>query len=463
MGIKSVTGNYGTVQTFGAGTGNWEGYSIDGRYVFMSADDNSCGIYNDVDNDWLWYYHRTNKYHRWSVDGIHRMYLYDEEFRLDKCGGNEDDWFRAYTTDGGGLLGFRWNGSGTNYNCQVIMKDNGSPYSEQTVGKFENDSSHNNNINFTGQHKCMSINNLDPPNVYGLIVYSTGNYMNVNNTIVAQMNECLPICDLCISDNDIRVFGVISDDIDTGGDDNTYGLGAFKTVWKKSNENEERLFINSVGEGAVWICNKNGDMLNGDYITSCPVQGYGAKQSDDLLHNYTVGKITSDCDFSLTKIIKQKIKVEIITTSMEAQDFRIVEKIIEKKEIVYDENIQGYIETIVSKTINKREKLFEIVPLYDTQGNQLTDDKGILRTYEKPIMKTYTKTTKELIYDSNGNVQYEDDLDEDGNQQIIYKYDTRFLNSDGTLISTEEEYKNKKDLNEDVYIACFVGCTYHCG
>jgi hypothetical protein len=54
-GLKSVTGSYGTVQTTGAGAGNYEGYSIDGRYVFMSADNNACGIYNDLDNEWMIY------------------------------------------------------------------------------------------------------------------------------------------------------------------------------------------------------------------------------------------------------------------------------------------------------------------------------------------------------------------------------------------------------------------------
>ena len=45
---------------------------------------------------------------------------------------------------------------------------------------------------------------------------------------------------------------------------------------------------------------------------------------------------------------------------------------------------------------------------------------------------------------------------------MVYKYDTRFLLSDGTQI-TESEYNTKLAANEDVYIACFLGCTYHCG
>ena len=59
-GLRAVSGNYGTVQTTGGGAGAWEGYSIDGRYVFMSADNNRCGIYNDLDNEWMIYCYRNS-------------------------------------------------------------------------------------------------------------------------------------------------------------------------------------------------------------------------------------------------------------------------------------------------------------------------------------------------------------------------------------------------------------------
>lgn len=60
QGIHRATGDYGTVQTTGGGNNGWEGYSIDGRYVFMSADNNSCGIYNDLDNMWIIYSERNS-------------------------------------------------------------------------------------------------------------------------------------------------------------------------------------------------------------------------------------------------------------------------------------------------------------------------------------------------------------------------------------------------------------------
>jgi hypothetical protein len=67
----------------------------------------------------------------------------------------------------------------------------------------------------------------------------------------------------------------------------------------RNNSRNERMIVNSVGEGAMWVCNSNGNIENGDYITSSDYLGYGEKQDDDLLHNYTVGKATIDCNFEL--------------------------------------------------------------------------------------------------------------------------------------------------------------------
>ena len=46
---------------------------------------------------------------------------------------------------------------------------------------------------------------------------------------------------------DKRVFGVLGDK-------------------RRKNNREERLIINSVGEGGIWVC--NGNIENGDYTTS---------------------------------------------------------------------------------------------------------------------------------------------------------------------------------------------------
>ncbi len=60
-------------------------------------------------------------------------------------------------------------------------------------------------------------------------------------------------------------------------------------------------------------------------------------------------------------------------------------------------------------------------------------------------------------------VLYEDDLDSEGNQQMVYPLDTRFLLADGTQLVDEADYTTRLGNGEEVFIACFAGCTYHCG
>jgi hypothetical protein len=76
-GFGSVTGNYGTVQTTGSSAGGYDGYSIHGRYVFMSAGtmaggNHQCGIFNELDNNWIIFFYR-NTYARLFYNGAGRL------------------------------------------------------------------------------------------------------------------------------------------------------------------------------------------------------------------------------------------------------------------------------------------------------------------------------------------------------------------------------------------------------
>jgi hypothetical protein len=72
-GLRKVTSELGTVQTVGGGVGGWDGYSIGGRYAFISSDNNQVGIYNDVDDKWVTFYEKTavsgGRYRVW-VNGL---------------------------------------------------------------------------------------------------------------------------------------------------------------------------------------------------------------------------------------------------------------------------------------------------------------------------------------------------------------------------------------------------------
>ena len=159
---------------------------------------------------------------------------------------------------------------------------------------------------FTGQHKSKSINDTIYDNIedyVGLICYATGEYATYdfdNETCNSDasgitINDSMPVIDLCNTKKDKRVYGVISNKEDT---EREMGYGRFVSKLPSAND-EPRVIVNGIGEGAIWIVNTNGNLENGDYIQTSNVAGYGEKQDDDLLHNYTVAKITCDCDFDI--------------------------------------------------------------------------------------------------------------------------------------------------------------------
>ena len=162
---------------------------------------------------------------------------------------------------------------------------------------------------FTGFHRCFTNDELydnDDPQKFkddymGRIVISTGKIatdMKTNDEWEIKydkagitIEDALPEIELSRTKKDKRVFGVL-------------GMAS------RNNSRPERMIINSVGEGGIWICNSNGNIENGDYITSSDYLGYGEKQDDDLLHNYTVAKATIDCNFELDSSLYNCLELE---------------------------------------------------------------------------------------------------------------------------------------------------------
>lgn len=144
----------------------------------------------------------------------------------------------------------------------------------------------NNLSDFTGQHRCLmkDISPNDYPKYEGLVVSANNNeYLNHDSITKPTINEALPIVSLTNKEKDKTCLGVISLKVDPEShlpDDPT------------------RLKINALGEGGIWTININGSLESGDYITSSNIAGYGMRQDDDIIHNYTIAKITQDCDFT---------------------------------------------------------------------------------------------------------------------------------------------------------------------
>ena len=265
-----------------------------------------------------------------------------------------------------------------------VYVENIAFYGDAGLNGYIEDDINRGQINFTGQHRTFveGITYKEVDNYEGLIVCSNKNeYISMSEGLVKGkdailQNESLPLVSLCSREKDKTCFGVISSAEDSEMRTDKYGC--FVSVFGKE-KGDTRIYINSVGEGAIWVCNKNGKLEAGDYITTSSVVGYGQKQKDDILHNYTVAKITMDCDFNPP---------------------------LQPKKILLKEN-------------------------------------------------------GENVLDSNGLIQWTDQLDEDG--EIVYeeKYKIRYVDKDGNIIS-KEEYDERVE-GGNVFICAYVGATYHCG
>jgi len=70
------------------------------------------------------------------------------------------------------------------------------------------------------------------------------------------------------------------------------------------------MIVNGIGEGFLWFFNSNGNVENGDYITSSDYLGYGEKQDEIFLANFTVAKATMDCNFELDNPLYECQEIE---------------------------------------------------------------------------------------------------------------------------------------------------------
>jgi len=164
---------------------------------------------------------------------------------------------------------------------------------------------------FTGFHRCFTddeLFDLNNPqdfkdNYIGRIVISSGKIATDTRKVDDEewsikydkegitIEDALPIFQLARKKKDKRVLGVL-------------GMSS------RNNSRTDRLIVNSVGEGGIWVINSNGNIENGDYITSSDYLGYGEKQDDDLLHNYTVAKVTMDCNFEIESNLYNCLEIE---------------------------------------------------------------------------------------------------------------------------------------------------------
>jgi len=205
-----------------------------------------------------------------------------------------------------GASGNPWSiGVGDGYRLCFIINTNVKGYIANTSNPVQ--------ANFTGQHRTFirDVPFTSAGELEGLIVSADNNkYIKMSGGIAAgsnaiTTNESLPVVSLSSEACDKKCFGVISDAEDP--ENRVDEFGSFVTAFSKE-KGDTRVHINSVGEGAIWVVNANGSLESGDYITTSNVVGYGQKQDGAGLMNYTVAKITMDCDFEPATQPIQRIK-----------------------------------------------------------------------------------------------------------------------------------------------------------
>eukprot|EP00798_Chlamydomonas_sp_ICE-L_P014895 gene14895-biopygen23952 len=90
---------------------------------------------------------------------------------------------------------------------------------------------------------------------------------------------------------------------------------------KIAEQGDVRVQINSIGEGCIWVCDETGSTIHaGDYVTTSSLSGYASLQvrldddgdvvPDGTLRNYTVAKLTMDCDFSQPLVDVEEVQTD---------------------------------------------------------------------------------------------------------------------------------------------------------
>ena len=293
--------------------------------------------------------YRSNPVTLYSEDGVTTETLTND--------GNYDVFIAKYSTDGNVLWAARIGGIGAEYGLEIAVDSGGNVYvtghySSNPVTLYNEDESDSKTLTnaggpdvfiakygteyrvgvgienptsaldvagqvkangtiltFTGQHICTPEGPMDQ----GLIVSANKNmYTTLNGPLLIgsraiQSSESLPVVCLSSIENDPSVFGVV-DHLENGGTQRLQDRGGIITKSTKI-IGDDRVIVNSSGEGAMWVVDTNGSLLaTGDYITTSSISGYGHKQDDDILHSYTVAKITMDCNFNPDDLPIQVIK-----------------------------------------------------------------------------------------------------------------------------------------------------------
>lgn len=139
---------------------------------------------------------------------------------------------------------------------------------------------------FTGAHEAR-IAPDSPALIPGMVVSVTGAAsVRTDEKGNPSLSSTLPEITASAVPNDPAVFGVF-----------VMESSLDEEHWYQAKETDRFGVVNALGEGRVWVCNANGPVRVGDYITTSAVPGYAQKQNEVQQCNFTLGKVIEAVDW----------------------------------------------------------------------------------------------------------------------------------------------------------------------
>jgi hypothetical protein len=184
-----------------------------------------------------------------------------------------------------------------------------------------------------------TVSNTWDQNITGLVVSAK---MNTHKTNVT------PIVSLSNVAMDKAWYGVVSD--------------------QKTDTNDYDTLVDTNGDTRIWVSDVGGSLESGDLVTTSNIApGYAQKQSDDIIRNYTVGKVTQECDFT------EPLQVSVKIPKKELSNVKY-----------YVKNIVREVELSEYEVYNSRHTTVETKPMYicEVQTRELSD---VLRFYRGDV------------------------------------------------------------------------------
>jgi len=200
----------------------------------------------------------------------------------------------SYGSSAYGVYGYA-NGSGTNrgtYGRALNGTTNYGVYGYGSTYDFYAAGTGTNYGPFTGGHEVKFSADFPAEVTRGMLVCVTGEtQIRIDEESKVEISSTMPTVRLACTADDPAVFGVVVAETPLGDEH-----------WYEVKEGERFGTVNALGEGRLWVSDINGRVKPGDYVTSSSIPGYAQRQDDDVLHSYTVGKVTEEVDWDSSEV-----------------------------------------------------------------------------------------------------------------------------------------------------------------